>query len=250
MRIVPGLIGLLALTAVSARADLYFTSYSFDLTGFPRPVTNIIAAEFEQNGVSAANRMSFLADGSGIAAAGVVTQVDQPFTHFTPVQAMMLIGITQDLPGDAPGQKHIVLMVNQGVTAGLNGVPWQPLFPALLEENLIADLELATSGGLNWGNPYGTLEPGLTSVQNLMDSLRVSGFPGTAPPNVLYPWFTAPAPGDVARNFDLVAFSDGQVIGSGQAFQSALVTTGVPEPAAWVVLGAAVVLARRRRRRI
>ncbi|BDC51093.1 hypothetical protein F183_A34090 [Bryobacterales bacterium F-183] len=248
MRIASYLIPVLALTAVTARADLYFTSYSFNLTGFPKPVTNIIAAEYEQSGASVANRMNFLAEGSGNAAANSITPAGQPFSHFTPVTSMMLIGITQDLPGDPLGQKHIVLMVNPAITAGLVGVPWQPLFPTLLEEDLIADLELATSGGLNWGNPYDTLAPGLNSLQSFLENLRVNGFPGTAPPNVLYPWFAAPAPGSPAVDFDLVAFSTGQQIGSGQAFQAALVT-GVPEPsAAWVLMGAAAIVARCRRR--
>lgn len=57
-----------------------------------------------------------------------------------------------------------------------------------------------------------------------------------------------PEPFGEATNFSLVSFSNGQVIGSGQAFQTALEPIATPEPASLGLLTAVAVIAFVRRR--
>jgi hypothetical protein len=230
----------------------YQPSYTLDLTGMSQPVTNILAQEFP--GSSFAQRLNFLGPASGIAAADAITTVDEPFLNGsgTPSTTSLLMGIVQDLPGDAPGQKHIVLFMNPAAAALANGVAWGTLFPTVDEDQLIANLELGTSGGLNWGTDFLTLAPGLSAAADFMSSLDVSGDPGGLPGpggTFVSPYFDLPAPGDAATNFVAVAFSDGQVYGGGTAVTNAITfPDAVPEPSFFAPCGLLVLAAAMKRR--
>jgi len=240
------------LAAVGARADFLVTSYTFDLTDFPSAITNLVAAEYDGSNLCCPNRMSFLSPSSGIAAASLVTMLENPFWKdpSAPVTFALLMGIVQDLPGDAPGQKHLVFGVDPAVSAALNGLAWAALFPELLEEEVIANLELATSGGLGWGAAFDTLAPGLFAIDSFARDLRVNGYAGSTEPSVIYPWFAMPSPDASATSFDLVAFSTGQIVGSGTALQTTLsFGTPVPEPATTLLVAMAGLLGLAFRRR-
>ena len=77
-----GLALLCAPVVCHAGFSYFQTSYSVDLTNFPKPVTNILVEE--SPGASYAQRMNYLGPESGIAAAGDVTVLDDPFLNTDP----------------------------------------------------------------------------------------------------------------------------------------------------------------------
>ncbi|MBS1828890.1 MAG: hypothetical protein JST93_26545 [Acidobacteria bacterium] len=233
---------LLAPIALSAAPVFYQTTYTFDLTAINRPVTNLVAMEVPESlSPVFAQRFGYNGPGTDVAAGGSVTSLAMPFLNDTgtPWTTSVLMGIVQDLPNDPEGQKHIVLFIDPATEALTTGVPWSAFFPEVLEEDLIAALELGTSGGLGWGNDFATLAPGLSDVAAFLNSLRAPG--GLLGPGGEYtsPYFALPAPGAPASNFVAVAFSDGQTIGTGSVIQTQLGDTDVPEPATLIPAAAA-----------
>jgi len=199
----------------------YFTNYSVhnDMGG---PITNIMMAEEVDNGGSLT--WAFQADGEGD------SLLQNPFPGSVPVQRALLIGLVQDLPEDPEGQKHIVLMMDNNAAALANHIAWGTLFPTTLEDQLIADLELATSG-----QDWEIIQPGLDAVSNFLggEAKNILG-PGGSSNSA---WF------NMGGSFSVMAFSEGQQIGSGQSF-----VTAVPEPASLgaLCIGAAAFLRRRK----
>lgn len=195
--------------AAVAIPGTWFTSYTVDLS-VGEPVTDIMMLERTSSGGSIT--WPFSASGSGS------TVLENPFGHDEMVVESLLIGLVQDLPGDAPGQKHVVLFMNDYAASNALGIAWGTLFPTQLEDSLIAAIELATSG-----QPHSIIDPGVNAVLEFGDhdatfgNLGPGGLPGTA-------WF---GPGD---SFTAVAFSTGQTIGAGTSQQN-FVPTAVPEPA-------------------
>lgn len=231
---------------VSQGASFYQNSYSIDLTGISSPVTNILFQEFP--GTCCGQRMNFEGPDTGIAAASQVTTLDDPFLNGVVTSESFGIGVVQDLPGDADGQQHLVMFMSTAASALANGLDWGALFPTVDEDQTIADLQLATSGGDNWGNSFDVLAPGLDNSISFMNSLDSPG--GLLGPGGLYtsPYFALPAPGDPATDFVVVAFSSGQIIGSGSVVQTAIEIGDAPEPSTFLpgfVALAALAWARR-----
>jgi|GEM_PF-1980759 hypothetical protein len=155
----------------------------------------------------------------------------QPF-----LRESLHLGIVQDLPGDAPGQKHLVLFMDPEAAANVQNIAWGTVFLETLEADVIEALE-------------GIADPSLTEEEredyheflgdfknNAARQARVG--PGGLEGSI---WF---APGE----FSIVAFSDGQTIGSGSnEFTTEFVP--VPEPATMAVLGLGALALRRRRAR-
>jgi hypothetical protein len=138
----------------------------------------------------------------------------------------LLMGIAQDLPGDAPGQKHAVVMMNDAAANAAAGIDWGTLFPNTDEDQLISDIENSVSGATT----------GFTGMSDYFHGDAQTGIHSGS--NVLSAWFT---PGD---HFTIETWSGGQIIGSGTSS-----VTSVPEPATMAVLGLGVVGVIRRRRR-
>jgi hypothetical protein len=128
-----------------------------------------------------------------------------------PQAQLFLMGTAQDLPGDPEGQKHVVIFGNTEWVAAADGIAWGTLFPTILEGQLIAALEDAATG------------EGQQSSYDLIDSF----------------WFDLALPSGLYfgpdADFGVIAFSTGQVIGSGSV-SSAAVPGAVPEPATWAML--------------
>ncbi len=216
----------------------YSNSYTIDLSGISSPVTNILIQEVP--GTCCGQRMNYLDPNSGIAAASQVTTLTDPFLLGAPTTLALGIGVVQDLPGDAPGQQHLVMFMNADASALADGLDWGALFPSVDEEQTISDLQLATSGGLNWGNSFDVLESGLDSSISFMNSLASPN--GLLGPGGVYtsPYFDVPAAGSPASDFVAVAFSTGQIIGSGSVVQTAVDLTPAPEPSSFFLLGSLV----------
>lgn len=146
----------------------------------------------------------------------------------------LLIGLAHDLPGDAPGQKHVVLMMDDTAAQLSNHIAWGTLFRNTDEDQLIADIELASSG-----QDWPIIQPGLDGIGAFTGGDAETGILG---------------PGGVSRSawfsfggsFTVVAWSDGQILGSGESHAT---PTAVPEPATCAVVGMGLVGLLKRRRR-
>lgn len=143
------------------------------------------------------------------------------FAKRDPVGRTLLLGIATNLPGDPEGQQHLVLFTNPGWAASASGIAFGTLFPTTLEGALINALNnLATGNGM---------DADYDLLFNFVDNVRGGGQFNSASPN-----------GDPAfqfgSSFAAIAFSDGQIIGTGESFYSDPQTGAVPEPATWAMM--------------
>lgn len=155
------------------------------------------------------------------------------FAKRDPVGRTLLLGIASNLPGDPEGQQHLVLFTNTNWAASASGIAFGTLFPTTLEGALINALNnLATGNGTS--ADYSLL---FDFADNVGSSVPFS-------PN-----------GDPAfqfgSSFSAIAFSDGQIIGTGRSFYSNPLAGAIPEPATWAMMiaGMGLVGGTMRRRR-
>jgi hypothetical protein len=223
-------IGTFGLQGSSIATSQYTTSYTVTLGPNFSDVTDIIM--FENGSDFGSATWPFTASDCG--GSGCTTTLTNPFPSDSPVLSAVLIGITQDLPGDAPGQQHLVLFSNQAFAAAANGVDWSTLFPNTDEDQLIADVELATSG-----QDYATIQPGFDGLGAFLgqNDLTVPGIAqdgdgtnyGNTGDSVYF---------NIGDPISVVAFSTGQIIGTGTS--SSL--PAAHEPASLTIAGLGLVL--------
>lgn len=179
----------------------YLSSYNVMIDPEWSAVTNIVM--FEDGGTTWAFE----------AYPGEVSVLNNPFPKNVPNERSLLIGITQDLPGDAEGQKHVVLLMDDTAASLAESIAWGTLFPNTLEDSLIAAIELATSGG-DWE----ALQPAFDELSEFVSGDAETGIlDGLAQPHSA--WFT------MGDNFSVLTWSDGTRIGWGTS-----TLTPVPEP--------------------
>lgn len=224
----------LALTTAHASAQSfeYFTHYDVTTEVGFSPITEIVMIE-NFDGFQAFT-WSFEAAG-----AGATTRLSNPFPSDTPALESLLVGIVADLPGDAPGQEHLVLMMDDHAASNVQDIAWGTVFTTVLEEDVI-DAVHTMALHLPFGDP--DLEAALNTLSAFVDVASYEahvgdfGLPGSA-------LFTT------GGSFTIVAWSDGQVIGSGVSTIEPIAV--VPEPSALAMLLAGIgvvgTLARRRR---
>jgi hypothetical protein len=210
-------IAVLMLSASPARAE-YNSSYTVTLNEGVPDVTNILMLEQWANG--GATTWAFSAAG------GDTSVLTNPFPTDTPTLSSLLIGLSQDpgWPDGSPGQLHVVLMMDNTAASLAENIAWGTVFPNTDEDQLIAAIQLATSG-----QDFNTIGPGLDFISNFAsgDATNILG-PGGVPYSA---WFATSGP------FSVVSFSDGTLIGTGVG---TLIVSSVPEPSAVVLLGAGV----------
>ncbi len=145
------------------------------------------------------------------------------------VTRAFLLGVATDLPGDAEGQRHLVLFTNNAFALSAQNIAFGTLFPGTNEASLIAAL-LSLADGTGTDDEYGLID-GFASGAALNGPNGDAGF-------------------GLGNTFTSIAFSDGQIIGNGRFFATPAVVEGVPEPATWAMLligfGAIGVSVRRR----
>lgn len=186
--------GIALLAAVPASAD-YLSSYAVTLdTG--QPVTRIMMLE----------RGEFWGGMTWAFEAGGVGQsvLTNPFPKSDPMSDALLIGIVQGLASDPnPEEKHVVLFLSDEAAELSEHIAWGTLFRNTLEEQLIAHIELATSG-----QDWPIIQPGLDAVVAFAEGDATSGIlgPGGVPVSA---WFV---PGGT---FSAMTWSEGLRIGAG-----------------------------------
>jgi hypothetical protein len=131
-------------------------------------------------------------------------EIGIPGFVYTPGQ-VFLLGVTSDLPGDADGQKHLVVFTNDAFAQSAQNIAFGTLFPEVDEDTLINDLITSDNIG---------------DISDFAVKYAVNAGPN----------------GSIAFNigdhFTAVAFSDGQIIGTG----TSVLIGGVPEPEAWALM--------------
>ncbi len=211
------LTGLLAALCMASPAKAgWFTSYDVTLAaGFP-DVTNIILLERSDSGSSSTWAFTALGDPFQ----PNETLINNPFSHDQPPAEALLIGLATGLPGDGSDpQQHVVLMMNDNAAALANHISWQTLFRNTLEQEVIDDILLGTSG-----QDFPIVLPGIGRVNDFAYGDGDTGILGPAgiPQSI---WFTE------GSSFTVMAFSDGTVLGTGVSSSDFVPDpTATPEP--------------------
>ncbi|CAN5268116.1 hypothetical protein BH11PSE9_BH11PSE9_09930 [soil metagenome] len=184
-----------------------------------------------------------------------VNTIADPFAKSSanaPLSALIL-GLASDLPGDAAGQTHVVLMMDSAAAAASNRIAWGTLFRNTDEDQLAAQIKFVT-GTTRDADGTGNAAQWDAS----MDALYTfTG--GDAKSGILVPpgeaasaWFAFGnvVPGTTTTSdFTVMAFSDGQQIGTGLA-SVATSAMPIPEPQTYaLMLAGLLVIAQTARRR-
>jgi hypothetical protein len=212
-------LALFAIAALgTARAELLtLSSYNVTLADGMPDVTRIMM--LEESADSSSLTWAFSAAG------GSTTFLQNPFVHSSPITTSLLIGLVEGLPLDASAnQKHLVLFMDSTTAAASANIAWGTLFLNTDEDQLIANLELATSG-----LPFEDIGPGVDAIF-AFGSGDAKNIPGSLGP--VSAWF------NVGSSFSVMAFSDGTVIGTSESFN-----TLTPEPGTSVLVFTALVIA-------
>src|SRR5262249_8211365 len=125
---------------------------------------------------------------------------------------------------DPPGQKHIVLLMDSVTAASSEHIAWGTLFLNTDEDQLIAALELATSG-----LSFEEIGPGLDAIFTFAGG-DARNIPGSLGP--VSAWF------HMGSSFSVMAFSEGTILGSGESL-----STLTPEPGTSVLVFTAIAIA-------
>jgi len=233
VRVAPSIVALAALMLIPfspARASLIVepsgeTTYSITMNDGAPIVANVMLFQKFANTVEETSWW-YYASGDG-----ETTDIVRPYYSSPPVSTLLL-GVVLGLPSGQPWDLHLVMMMSDAAASASDGVAWQELFGNADEEALIEAL-LSPSGD-------GSFETLRAFTENQAKAIPSGGSTVSA-------WF---APGDT---FKVVAFSDGQIIGSGTSKLEPFGPAAVPEPTSLALAGLGVlgVLAydRSRRRR-
>ena len=203
----------------------FLTTYTVTTDLLSPTITNIVMLETEDpDGYQGTMHMTRPFQAAGF---GNISVLDNPFDRELPIQRSLLLGIVRDLPNDAPGQRHLVLMMDDQAASNAAGIAWGTIFTTTLEENLLAAVFTVSTKFTFEDLEDPVVQAALVTVfdfgRNVASQAKLgpSGAPASA-------WFTT------GGSFSVMAWSNAQRIGTGISAM-----TAVPEPATWALwLGA------------
>jgi hypothetical protein len=215
------------LTSALSQAQSYSASYTFNLN-IGSPVYDIMA--YESGPSWGGESWAYGATGNG------QTTISPFFPTNLQPTSTLLLGLVDNLQGDggtiADPVTHVVLFMDDTAATDAANIAWGTLFPNTDEDQLISNIELATSG-----QSWATITPGLDAVGDFTG--------GDATTGILNPdgtsqsaWFAT------GGDFTIETWTNGQILGYGTS--QVLVT---PEPAPFAALGLGCLVFLRRRRR-
>ena len=225
-------LGLFVMAAPVAKADFkYDYQFSFP-TGSPSyTIDNWYVLESAPGGVINGYNLGLRIPNTPISSPiGGTLHADFPVPDRA--TSALILGITHDLPGDAAGQKHIVLAMDPHAASLAEHIAWGTLFRTTLEDSLIADLQ-------NYVNPDPAIaQSALQHVNNYAFGDATTGIlDALAQSNTA---FFNPNAGV----FTIESWSDGTILGTGT-----VTVIPVPEPVGVgaLTLGCVAILHRRKR---
>jgi hypothetical protein len=227
----------LAFFAAGARADVQDIKLTYEVTtSIDQPIETVITLNTYVNG-SGMWWPSSVGAGGGL--------IDDPFTKSSENRPLtgLILGLTSNLPGDAAGQKHVVMGLDSGAAAGLQNIAWGTTFTAYTEEAIANDIyNVAGISRAADGTPEAAIWDAAIN--------ELGAFANDTTGGAGQLWFklAVTQPGETkTSNFSVMAWTDGQQIGTGVA----TVTQAVPEPESYALglagLGVAGLMLRRRK---
>lgn len=224
-------LALATVLAAASQATFYNNTYTFNFSGSANYTVSRFYILESREASDYSYNYGFRLPSSTIASpfGGQISDYTNVLT--APATSALIIAETDALPGDAPGQKHILLGMSSDAASYAANIAWGTLFRNTLEEDVISGLD-------NYVDPDQTVAS--NALQTLVDFAQGDAKTGILD-NLAQPhsaWFT---PG---TNFSLMTWSSGQVVGTGVSVQQA----ATPEPATLACLGlGALGLLKRRR---
>ena len=218
-----------------AQGSYYQYNYAFNFNSTADyTISNVYILE-ARNAPDYSYNYGFRLPGVQVTAPFAGSVSDYPDTLTAPATSSLIIAVTSALPGDAPGQQHVLLGMDDTAASYAANVGWSTLFPNTDEDDIIYDLN-------NFVNPDQTITD--SALQGLVDFAYGDATTGIT--DNLHQSYTAWFTPSQNSAFTLVTWSGGQVVGTG----TASVVQSVPEPAPVACLGVGVLalLARRRRK--
>jgi hypothetical protein len=145
-----------------------------------------------------------------------------PFAETAPLESAYLLGVATDLSTDTdPTQTHLVMFVSDTFAASAESIAFGTLFPNTDEDTLINALEV-----IGQSTP-GDVDTAYSELGDFSNGDATNGPNGSIA-------FT------FGGSFTELAFTDGQVIGTGASYATPAPPSGppsaAPEPGAWALM--------------
>ncbi len=200
---------LIASDAVSSSVfQPFLANYAVNST---YPVADIAIFEFNSDYSSSTNSFSISVGPS------VITN---PFAETAPLESAYLLGVATDLATDTDAtQTHLVMFVSDAFATSAESIAFGTLFPNTDEDTLINALEV-----------IGQTTPGDVGAAYSELGDFANGDAADGP--------DGPIAFTFGGSFTELAFTDGQVIGTGTSYASPAPPSAAPEPepAAWALM--------------
>jgi hypothetical protein len=145
--------------------------------------------------------------------------ITDPFLKFDPIEQTFLLGVATNLSSDGgDGQQHLVVFSNDAFALSAQSIDFGTLFPNTNEAAVISSLE-----------DLGSANPDYNADGNVLFNFAAGDAVNGPNGSIAF------APGDT---FTEVAFSDGQIIGTGESFTTPGPATisATPEPSTWALM--------------
>jgi hypothetical protein len=225
----------IALSSVAFAQGSYQYHYAFNFSGDANyTISNVYILE-DRVAPDYSYSYGFRLPGDQLSAPSGGTVSDYANILTAPATQTLILAVTSAMPGDATGQQHVLIGMDNTAASYAANIAWGTLFRNTLEDDIIYDLN-------NFVNPdQSVTDSALQGLVNFAFGDATTGILDNLAQSQSA-WFTP----SQNSSFTLMTWSNGTVVGSGMTtFQS----TPEPAPIAALGLGMVALLASRRRSR-